>query len=315
MDKGGNGILRGRRFAALKAKLQQVLTRRNQMILYVLTIILAGLSIADVICDLLPLPLPAVIAVYSCAAISFFLSIALWVRTVRLLFRVVFIPFTERNKIINLFIKDYRLRTLVMSLPGLGLNLIFAVYNAYLGASRLSPWYGSLAAYYILLCVMRFAAVIYAKSIYIDKREMPAQQRELKVYQNCGAMLSVMSVALMGAVTMLVNGSGGKSYPGTMIYAVAAYTFYKLTLSVLGMLRAKREQSILSMTLRYIGHSESLVALLTLQTALFAAFGQNAGALVPRMNAVTGAVVSLSALVIGLNMVFDARKRMRVHTN
>ncbi len=304
---------RERRIMALKANLQRILTRRNQVILYVAAIILAALSIADVICDLFPLPVS--VAVYVCAGVSFFLSIALWVRTIRLLIQVVLIPFTQRNPLIRIFFKDYKLRTVIMSLPGLGLNLIFALYNAYLGVTRLSPWYGSLAAYYILLCIMRFIAVMYAKSIYIDKREMTGRQRELKVYQGCGIMLSVMSIALMGAVIMLVNGVGGKSYPGLMIYVMSAYTFYKLTLSVLNMLRARREKSILSMTLRYIGHSESLVALLTLQTALFAAFGQSAGALVPRMNAATGGVVCLGALVIGLFMVFDARKRMRMNTD
>ncbi len=315
MRKGNDQkvTLKGGRLAALKSKIQQFLTKRDERILFATTIVLAVLSIADVIYDLFPLPVG--IAVYVCAAICFFLSIALWVRTVRILFRVVFIPFTEQNKTISIFIKDCRLRTVIMSLPGLGMNLIFALYNAYLGVTRRSPWYGSLAAYYILLSTMRLIAVMYAKSIYINKHEMTTKQRELRVYQSCGIMLSVMSIALMGAVTMLVTGAGGKSYPGTMIYAMAVYTFYKLALSVLNMLRAKRKQSVLSMTLRYIGHSESLVTLLTLQTALFAAFGQNSGALVPRMNAATGGAVCLGALVIGIFMVYDARKRMRMDTN
>lgn len=135
------------------------------------------------------------------------------------------------------------------------------------------------------------------------------EKREVKVYRNCGIMLSVMSIALGGAVIMLVSGEGGKSYPGLMIYAVATYTFYKLTMSIISMVKARKEKSVLLITLRYIGHSDALVSMLSLQTALFAAFGQESGKLIPIMNALTGAAICLMVLGLGIYMVHDAGKR------
>ena len=164
---------------------------------------------------------------------------------------------------------------------------------------------------------MRFLSVSYAKQAYTPEQQDGGQQdgdlpeRELTVYRNCGAMLSVSSIALAGAVIMLVLGYGGKSYAGLTVYAVATYTFCKLTISIINMVKARKEPSLLLKTLRNISYSDALVSLLSLQTALFAAFGQNAGEFVPRMNALTGAAVCLMILGLGLCMVRDARKLQR----
>ena len=122
-------------------------------------------------------------------------------------------------------------------------------------------------------------------------------------------MLALLSIALGGAVIMLVTGDGGTSYPGLMIYAVATYTFCKLVMSIVNMVKVRKEQSLLLTTLRNISYADSLVALLSLQTALFAAFGQDAGEFVPIMNALTGAAVCLMVLGLGISMVHDAKKR------
>lgn len=139
--------------------------------------------------------------------------------------------------------EGHRLLSAVM-----GLNLVYAVFNGAIGIINQSAWCGSLAAYYMLLSVMRFLSVSYARKLYDGKFLFRKEHlnrnhsndnidnleaRSRKVYRNCGIMLSVSSIALAGAVIMLVYGEGGKTYPDLMIYGVAAYTFYKLTMAVL----------------------------------------------------------------------------------
>ena len=80
-------------------------------------------------------------------------------------------------------------------------------------------------------------------------------------------------------------------------------------MSIVNVVRAKKEDSPLLITLRNIGNAEALVAMLSLQTALFAQFGQDSGILVPIMNAATGAVVCLATLILGIYMLIDGRKR------
>lgn len=290
----------------IEQKLSPVLTKRNQTIFFVITVILAAVSIYDVITECFPTPVSIVI--YICTGICFFSSCALWIRMLSFMFRIVLFPFVERHRFLSIFVHDYKLRTVITALPGLGLNFIFAVFNAVLGIMYQNAWHGSLAAYYIFLCVIRLVSVMYAKSIYIDRKEESQTEREIKVHKICGILLSCMSLVIFGAMILLLNGSSGKTYSGVMIYVVAAYTFWKLFLSIRNMIRARHEDSLLAVTLRNIGHCDALVSLLNLQTALLAAFSEGSALPISVMNAATGLAVCLAALVIGQHMVYTAGK-------
>ena len=236
---------------------------------------------------------------------------------------------------VNRLVKDGYLRTIVIALLGMSLNLIYALFNGVIGVTRHSAWYGSLSAYYIFLCVMRFLAVFYAKDVYITKKSIikkstakesitknsiikkpiteksktNLKEREWKTYRNCGFLLSLVSIALVGAVIMLVSGEGGKSYPGLMIYAVATYTFVKMGIAIKNMIQARKQKSYLMMTLRNISYSDALVSMLSLQTALLASFGKPEDEFTFIMNALTGIAVCMMILALGIYMQCDAKKR------
>ena len=215
------------------------------------------------------------------------------------------------NRYVNRLIRDSRFRTVMLTLPGMGLNLVYAFFNGVVGMTRHSAWYGSLSAYYTFLCVMRFLAVFYAKAIYVSKkRKVKLRIRERKIYQNCGVFLSLISLAMGGAVVMLVFGEGGKSYPGLLIYAVATYTFIKMGIAIKNMIQVRKEKSYLMMTLRNISYSDALVSVLSLQTALFAAFGKGQEEFIRRMNALTGTAVCLMILSLGIYTMHDVKKKM-----
>lgn len=306
-----------------KIKFTQLLNKRNQIIIFLITIVTAAASIYTAITDAFPESVS--LFLYSLAGIGVVCSCTLWVRAIIFFVQMVLLPFTKRNRIANTLITDTRLRTVIFTVPGMGLNLVYAVFNGAIGIINQSAWCGSLAAYYMLLSVMRFLSVSYARKLYdgnflfrkehlnrnhsndnIDNLEA----RSRKVYRNCGIMLSVSSIALAGAVIMLVYGEGGKTYPDLMIYGVAAYTFYKLTMAVLNMIKARKGISILLKTLRNINYADALVSLLSLQTALLSAFGQESGAMIPITNALTGAGVCLMIFALGIYMV---RKSENAH--
>ena len=299
------------RLSPFAQKTERLLTKRSRRILFLFTLVAAVAAIFDAIHDFLPWPLS--IALYVLAAAGLGMTCTLWVKGILAFAASVMQSFAGRNRIAGALMTDSRLRTVVTALPGMGLNLIYAVFNGVIGITARSAWYGSLSAYYLLLCVMRFLSVSYAKQIYTEKEQGDDQEkRELKVYRKCGMMLCVSSIALGGAVIMLVIGYGGKSYPGYLIYAAAVYTFCKLTISIINMVKVRKEKSLLLKTLRNISYTDALVSLLALQTALFAAFGRGAGELVPTMNAVTGSAVCLMILGLGIFMIYDAKKQTKV---
>ena len=289
------------------------MNKRNQCLLFLATVVAVAAAIYAAVTDAFPLPVSSTL--YALAAVGFVCTLTLWGKAILTFVNVVLLPFTKNNRIANTLITDTRLRTVLVTIPGMGLNLIYAIFNGVIGFMNFSAWYISLAVYYLLLCVMRFLAVAYAGRVYQVKvpwrkkdqeKEDSLEARSWKVYRNCGILFSVMSIALGGAVIMLVSGEGGKSYPGLLIYAVATYTFYKLGMAIRNMVKARKEKSLLLVTLRNISYADALVSLLSLQTALFAAFGQDSGELVPTMNALTGAGVCLMILGIGIYMVRKA---------
>ncbi len=305
-----------------KINLTRFLSKRNQIIIFIVTLITVAASIYAAITNAFPEPVS--ITLYSLAAIGFVCSCTFWVRAIIFFVKMILLPFTKKNRIANTLITDTRLRTVIFTVPGMGFNMFYAVFNGAIGIINQSAWCGSLAAYYMLLSVMRFLSVSYARKVYdgkflfgkrhIEKR-IPQnngdnlEARSRKVYRNCGIMLSISSIALAGAVIMLVYGEGGKTYPNLMIYGVAAYTFYKLTMAVLNMIKARKGGSILLKTLRDINYADALVSLLSLQTALLSAFEQESGIMIPITNALTGAGVCLMIFALGIYM---ARKSKNV---
>jgi hypothetical protein len=134
-------------------------------------------------------------------------------------------------------------------------------------------------------------------------------QNEVRIYQNCGKIMIMLTVALMGSVMLIVNNGDGKSYPGYLIFAVAAYTFYKIIIAVKNMLQIGKYKSPLLKTIRHIGYADAMVSLLSLQTAMFASFdkGENQ-AIVDGMNGLTGGIVCMIILIMGIHMILSAKR-------
>ncbi len=313
---------RKERLSVFKQHISCFMTRRNQCLIFGFTLVVSAAAIYAAVTDSFPAPVS--ISLYVFAAAGFVCTCTLWIRAIVFLVKTVVLPFTKRNQIAHTLITDTGLRTVVVTVPGMGFNLIYAVFNGAIGITHRSAWYGSLSAYYLLLCAMRFLSVSYARKVYdgkipwrkkhtgkhnSQKKRESLEARSWKVYRNCGIMLSVSGIALGGAVIVLVSGEGGKSYPGLMIYAVATYTFYKLIMAVRNITMARKEKSILLVTLRDISYADALVSLLSLQTALFAAFGQSAGSMIPITNALTGAGVCIMIFALGGYMVHKSKNK------
>lgn len=131
------------------------------------------------------------------------------------------------------------------------------------------------------------------------------------MYVICGILVSILSYTLAKTVILLTNGIPGKTYPGYLIYAMAAYTFYKIYASVRGMIYARKQESLLLIAQRNIDHTDALMSLLCLQTGLLNAFNGEKVDFAILMNSITGGFVALAALVIGLSMIIGGWKRRK----
>ncbi|UWO25959.1 hypothetical protein NQ534_05675 [Marvinbryantia formatexigens DSM 14469] len=198
---------------------------------------------------------------------------------------------------------------MIFTMMGVLVNFAFAFMNGSTGWVSRSPWFGTLAAYYLLLGIMKvywltknFMKIAPEKSRRLQKI---SEKKLRKIY---GVQFIFLSIILGGAVILLVNLEGGKEYPGYMIYVAAGYSFIKIVLAISNMIRERKQEVRTWLIIRDIGLVDALMSILTLQTAMFAAFAVDDRNFPVKMNGVTGAVVSLIILGIGISYLVNTRK-------
>lgn len=282
---------------------------RQRMILYFVTLVCIMLSLLDVMVHCFPYI--AGIIVYVLAAATLTASCYYIIVHIRKEIRETIKPAIAANPYTNRVTTDYRLRTILFAVPGMISNILFAVFNGVIGITSHSAWFGTLSAYYILLSIMRAGIVRQEKKIAVIKEKKEHMRRELSVYRRNSVLFIFMAVVLAGAVILLVNSQGGKNYPGFTIYAVAAYTFYKIIMSTIQMIKVgKRKSPLLSIT-RRIGYIDACVSVLILQTAMFASFANEEEELIKLMNGITGTVVCVMVLALGIQGLCSSKKMIK----
>lgn len=89
-------------------------------------------------------------------------------------------------------------------------------------------------------------------------------------YSLLGIMLLLLNLALSGVVLLTIVKGTAKTHSEIMVISIAAYTFYKITMAVINMVKVRKMQSPSLITIRNIGVADALVSMLTLQTTMLA---------------------------------------------
>jgi len=207
---------------------------------------------------------------------------------------------------------DYTFRTVIISYGSLIVNSFFALTKAVTGWYFSSVWLTALAFYYLFLCLIK-ASVLHRGRKRIPGETVQARLcREWKIYRMCGVLLTLMTFALQGIIILIVEQGNTFTYQGTLIFAVALYDFYCLISSIVYMVRTRKRHTPLVVSVKAISFATSLVAMLTLQTAMFASFSDGINAdWQKRMNIMTGTTVCVILVVWGVFMVRRSQKELK----
>ncbi len=175
------------------------------------------------------------------------------------------------NPIGNRYMTDAVFRTHISLYTSLCINLLYAAINIISFVLYGSMWFICLAVYYIILAVMRFLLVRYARLNNIGEN----RYGELKRTVLCSCILMTVNIALSGAVLMILYQNKGYEYHGMLIYVMAAYTFYITTYAIINLIKYRRYNSPVMLMTKVIAMSSALVSMLSLETAMLSKFGQN----------------------------------------
>ena len=120
------------------------------------------------------------------------------------------------------------------------------------------------------------------------------------------ALIAVCS----SAIAQMIFSEAHFTYMGWTIFAYAAYAFYKITMSIIALIKAHKQTDLTVRAIRNINLVDSLVSILALQTALLTMFSE--GEInVSIFNTFTGIVVSLLSVGVGIYMIVSANKKMK----
>ena len=212
------------------------------------------------------------------------------------------------NPLGNRYMTDRVFRTNVSLSISFVISMLYVGINLWSWHMLGSYWFMVLAVYYVIMAVMRYLLVRYVRIQKIGTDILSEWKRS----RICAYILLLINLSLSGAVLMILYQHRGYDYPGIMIYVMAMYTFYALTMSILDIVKYRKMGSPIMSTAKIVSLSAALVSMLNLETAMFAQFG---GDMSPGNQRIfimlTGAGISITVVTLSVILIVRATKEIR----
>ena len=179
----------------------------------------------------------------------------------------------------------------------LTLNFIYAVGNCVIGFCSRSLWFITVAAYYAVLTVTRFSV------LQIRRKAKGAYDTEIFARRMTGVLLVVLSFCIVGVNVLSAIKERGTDFHEIVMITVATYTFTKITMASIGMVKAKRSTSPVVQTLRNIGLADACVSVYSMQRSMLVSFPGMEATDIQILNILTGTAVWIVVLLLGINLI------------
>ena len=213
----------------------------------------------------------------------------------------------NKNENVKRYLNDVSFRTHVSLYASLSINIVYAIAKFIAGIFYHSFWFGSIAVYYFCLAAMRFMLLRHANRNAFGKDQIA----EYKQYRICGATLMLLNLALTGMVILVVVKNYTYQYPGTMIYAMGAYTFYNTITAIINVAKFRQQNSPALSAAKVINLASALVSMLALETAMLEQFGSGESPMFRRtMTSATGGAICLIVLGMAVYMVVRSTRKL-----
>ncbi len=214
----------------------------------------------------------------------------------------------DTNPYIQIYLSNAGLRVKISLYSSLFMNTCYGIFQLGLGFMHRSLWFYSFAIYYILLAVMRYFLL---RDIRSSSKEHDVAM-EFKRYRFCGILLMLMNISLMVIVFFISWLQRSIQHHFITTIAMAAYTFWSFTKAIVQLAKYKKYNSPLFSATKIISLAAASVSLLTLESAMLNAFGENNSASFRLiMTTLSGVAVCTFILVMALFMIIYANKNLK----
>lgn len=190
-------------------------------------------------------------------------------------------------------------KTLKLALLSLLFNAVFSVFHIVFGITTYSWWLFTTGLYYALLSLVRFVVLRTKK------------QNDFAT-KFSGVMLMVLVLPLVGMVILAVVRDRGFVLHEIVMIAMATFSFTKITLAIINLVKAQKSLSSKLFALRNISLSEACVSLFALQRSMLVSFEGMTEIEIQIMNVATGTAVCVIVFILGLHLAKNKRPQFNI---
>ena len=176
-------------------------------------------------------------------------------------------------------------------------NVAYAVGNCVLGFLSQSWWFITVGAYYAVLTTTRISV------LQIERKAKRNDDTDLFARRVTGVLLVVLSFCIVGVNVMSAVKDRGTDFHEIVMITIATYTFTKITIAIIGMVKAKHSVSPVLKTLRNISLADASVSVYTMQRSMLVSFPGMEAAEIRLLNMLTGTAVWIVVLLLGINLI------------
>ena len=179
----------------------------------------------------------------------------------------------------------------------LAFNVVYALGNCIIGFLAHSWWFITVGTYYTVLAITRFSV------LQVKRKASDNYDTELFARRITGILLVALSFCIVGVNIMSAVKDRGTTFHEIAMITIATYTFAKITISIIGMVKAKRSASSVLKTLRNISLADACVSIYTMQRSMLVSFPGMEAADILLLNIFTGTAVWSVVLLLGINLI------------
>lgn len=182
------------------------------------------------------------------------------------------------------------IRTFKLALGSLALNIGFCTYYLVVALITQSWWLLTLGVYNLLLSVVRFVV-------------LGVRRNDHFLSNFVGWMFMILTVPLAGTVYLSVVKDRGHVFDIILMISIATYTFAKITLATINLIKSRRSASNKVVLLRRISFANALVSIFALQRSMLVSFEGMAVQDIRIMNILLGSAVSITVFIFGVTLI------------
>lgn len=202
------------------------------------------------------------------------------------------------NKYINRLLTDKDFKNNVNLFSGTLFNMVYGIFKFCIGVIYTSLWAGAIGGYYLILGMMKLSLARHV----IKKSNSKKQKIQ---YRNTGILMFLLNASMVIMIILMLRHNQRVEYPGFIIFAQAAYTFYILTFAIINAIKYRHNHKPLIAASKSVNLVGAIMSMFILQIALVNEFGDMNE--MKLLNIFSGAIASISTIAIAIYMLMKSK--------